>query len=170
MKNLIKVGKIVNTMGLKGNLKILLYCQKEIFLKIKLFFISDFEEKFFVEHSTFNGKVAILKMTNYNDATSVEKFKNHEIMIEEQDVKLENNQYFIRDIIGTKIVDKNSKKIGIVKSVENYGAGDILVFDMGNIEKRVPFVVDYFEKIDIENKILLISSIFFEGVVWKLIF
>ena len=58
----------------------------------------------------------------------------------------------------------NGKKAKIT-AVENYGATDILVFELDGAEMQIPFVLDFFDNIDIQNKTLVASEHFFEGAV-----
>lgn len=159
------LGKIVNTFGLKGDLKILPYADKTKFGGIKTIFIDGFDGQFAVEKVNTGGKNITIKLKGLDDINLVSKFINHNIQIEKENF-LQKNEYLINDIIGSKIIFNNNQ-IATVMSVENYGASDILVIDLSGKEKRVPLVLDYFENIDIKNKVFVASKIFFEGVVWR---
>ena len=89
-------------------------------------------------------------------------FKNKKIYVQEAKEKQD-------DYVGFVVVD-GERQIAAVLSVENFGASDILVLDMNGKECRIPFVDEFFEYIDKENKTLGIKKIFYEVVVWKLTF
>ena len=159
------IAKIVNTHGLKGQLKILpTIDDKVIFDGLKMFEISGIFEQFECEKIVKSGNVYLLKIVGLDDINLVEKYKGHNVVIEQAEVKLSNNEFFVSDLVGCEIVF-DEKKLGIVKAVENYGAGDILVFADGKNEMSVPFVDYFFDKIDIENKSLLANKKIFEGIV-----
>lgn len=160
-----QIAKIVNTHGLKGQLKILPSIDdKSIFEKLSKFEISGVAEQFECERIVKSGNVYLLKIVGLDDINLVEKFKGHDIVLEQDDIKLSKGEYFVSDLIGCKIVFEQ-KELGVIKAVENYGAGDILVFADGKKEMSVPFVDCFFDKIDVENKSLLANKNFFEGVV-----
>ena len=159
------IAKIVNTHGLKGQLKILpIVDDKVVFDGLKKFEISGVLEQFECEKIVKSGNVYLLKMVGYDDINLVEKYKGHEIVIEQTEVQLSKNQYFVSDLIGCEIMFEN-KVVGKIKAVENYGASDILVFADGKKEMSVSFVDYFFDKIDVENKVLVANDHFFEGVV-----
>ena len=162
----IVVGKIVNTFGLKGDLKVL--PQDKIFDSIsdlKEFWIDGFENVFVCEKISYNGKFAKLKIVGYDDINLVLMFKNKDILIDEKNErKLGEDEYLTMDIIGSKVFDKD-KQIGEIVDVENFGATDILVLNLEGREARVPFVQKFFEVINPKEKLFVISKHFFEGVV-----
>lgn len=159
------IAKIVNTHGLKGQLKILpTIDDKMIFEKLKKFEISGVFDVFECEKIVKSGNVYLLKIAGLDDINLVEKYKGQNIIIEQEGVKLSADQYFVTDLIGCQILH-NDKQIGKIENIENYGAGDILVFVDNKKEMRVPFVDLFFDKIDVENKVLVANDHFFEGVV-----
>ena len=162
----IKIGKIVNTIGLNGQLKFLLLGTNDAILKTaKNLYIGNFDEKFECEtFSKKSGNVYSLKLLDYNDINDVEKFKNCDVFIEHNNQNIGTNQFFVADLVGCQIFfDGNNA--GIVIDVENFGASDILVFEQYKKEFRVPFVLEYIEKVDIKNKQIFASDKFLDGVV-----
>lgn len=162
----IKIGKIVNTIGLNGQLKFLLLGTNDTILKTaKKLYIGNFDEKFECEmFSKKSGSVYSLKLLNYNDINDVEKFKNCDVYIEHNNQNIDINQFFVADLVGCQIFfDGNNA--GTVTDVENFGASDILVFEQYKKEFRVPFVDEYIEQVDTKNKQIFASDKFLEGVV-----
>ena len=161
------IGRIVNTFGLKGELKVLPENQNE-FKDIKSFYIAGFDEKFVVEKCTIkDGKFIKLKLKDYDDINQVLKFLNKAIFTEEStDKKLDVDEYLTKDLIGCNLMYKN-QVVGIITDVENYGATDIFVYEINNEEKRVPFVDSFIDKIDIKNKVVFATDDFYDGVIWK---
>lgn len=159
------IAKIVNTHGLKGQLKLLPAVDDEILFKnLKNFAIQDFDGVFECEKIVKSGNLFLLKILGLDDINLVEKFKNHNILIEQEDVKLNKDQYLVSDLIGCEI-SFDGKILGTICDVQNYGAGDVLFYKNKKVENSVPFVDYFFDKIDIENKVLYVNEKFFEGVV-----
>ncbi len=161
------IGKIVNTFGLRGELKVLAENREyQKFDNLKEFFIDDFEEKFVVEKITIKKDQFIkLKIKGYDDINQVTKFKNRNIVVKETPKKdLEEGEYLVEDLIGCKLYNKDDC-IATLVDVENFGATDIFVLDIDGKEARIPFVGDYIKNIDIENKRIDITEHFYEGLV-----
>ena len=159
------IAKIVNTHGLKGQLKLLPTVDDEMLFKnLKNFTIQDFDGVFECEKIVKSGNLFLLKISNLDDINLVEKYKNHNVLIEQEDVKLNKDQYLVSDLIGCEI-NFGGQILGTVFDVQNYGAGDILFYKNKKNENSVPFVDYFFDKIDIQNKVIYVNEKFFEGVV-----
>ena len=163
-------GKIVNTFGIKGELKVLMSSSNFSLLKsLDDFNIDGFEESFKCKKISNNGKFVKLKIFGYDDINLVEIFKNHDILINFEEKSLKTNQFLTKDLIGAKLVD-DEKEITTVKDVQNFGATDILVLSMQGKERLVPFVDEYIGDVDIKKRTIKIAKNFYEGLVWKLIY
>ena len=162
-----KIGKIVNTFGLKGELKVLAENGFEnSFKNLNKFWIKSFDNEFVCENvSIKKGQFVKLKIKGFDDINNVLVFKNKDIYIEEfLEQKLEEGEYLTEDLIGSKLFEGDNE-IATIVEVENFGATDILVLEMQGKEARVPFVSNFFEKIDPKNKKLVITKSFYEGLV-----
>ncbi len=170
MEQKICIGKIVKTIGIKGEVKVIGYTDSlERFKTLKSFFVEN--ELFECERASVRNDFVALKIAGVDDPNQAEKFKDKLIYVDRENaVKLDKNHYFVVDLIGCNIVDENGKQIGFVTDVENYGASDILVFTNNGKEKRVPFILDGFKSIDVENKTLVALPRLIEVIVWELIF
>lgn len=157
------IGKIVNTYGLKGELKVFSYSDfsKKRYQKgKKVILYSPEGEKVEViidTHKQVKG-IDIISFKDMKDINLVEKYKNYEIRILKED-DLPNEYYYFVDLIGCKIMHKE-KNIGIV----------IQVLDSGNqhnlrIKKNdgktflYPFIGQFLKKVDIENKTIFINPL-----------
>ena len=167
MEKKITIAKIVNTIGLKGELKVVVdKINEERFFNLKEIFIQGFSDKFKLAKIRQAGKNIAIKLVGYDAIEQVERFKGRDVLLDtENDFQLLENEFFIDDLLNCDILF-NGNKAKII-AVENYGATDILVFELDGTEMQIPFVLDFFDKIDIQNKVLIASEHFFEGVVWK---
>lgn len=169
MEQQICIGKIVKTVGIKGEVKILpLTDSTKRFKNLQYVFIDDICSK--VEHVSIRPDHVVLKLENFNTPEDALKLKDKLIFVDRKDaIKLEKNQFFIVDLIDSSII-YNNKIIGKIVDTENFGASDIIVFEMDNKQYQVPFLNEIFENIDVQNKKVFVSSRLFEVMVWKLIF
>ena len=155
------VGRIVNTFGLKGELKVLM----DNYVKLDEFYIDGIDTKFKCEKQVDKKGYVKIKMYGYDDINLVTQFVGLKIFAEEfKTQELGEDEYLVSDLIGLKIFFEN-QELGTITAVENFGATDIFVFEKDKEEHRVPFVLDFFEKIDTQNKTIVATKKFFEGAI-----
>ena len=165
MEKKIVIAKIVNTIGLKGELRVIAdKTNLDRLYHIKEVYIQGFDNTFKLSKVRPASKNIAIKLDGFDTIEQVEKFKGRDILLDaENDFKLLDDEYYIEDLLNCNILIDG--KFAKIISVENYGAGDIFVFELDGKEMQVPFVLDFFDKIDIQNKVLVASKHFFEGVV-----
>ncbi|WP_425449599.1 ribosome maturation factor RimM [Dethiothermospora halolimnae] len=161
----IQVGKIINTHGIKGDVKIMpLTEDKNRFKKLEYIYIEGIEEKMFIEKVWFKKNFPILKLKGYNNINDVLKFKEKYLLIDEtQKVELSEDEYFIYDMIGLEVYDNEKNKIGVIKDVLKPGANDVYVVKNGNKEYLIPAAKEFIKKVDIEAGKMIIQPI--EGMI-----
>ena len=162
-----KVARIINTRGLKGEVKIksftnmqtdkfavgnILYIikdSKNIPLKIKEYRVIKDTETLLFE--------------NHEDINLIEKYKGFELFINENfEVVLEENEYLLDDLIGIKIKQNGVIK-GVVVDIITYPQGDYLVIETSDGERLIPFRDEFILSQNNET----IEIIDMEGLLWK---
>ncbi|MBU5293319.1 16S rRNA processing protein RimM [Anaerosalibacter bizertensis] len=163
----IQVGKIINTQGIKGEVKIHpLTDDISRFDELEKVYIGEEKVLVYIEKNWSKKEFVILKFVGYDDINEVLKFKNEYLYIEEKDkIKLEEDSYFIFDIVGCNVLDINGNKIGIVTQVITNTGNDIYIIKSEDNSKNylVPAVKQFIKKVDIENKEIIIEPI--EGLI-----
>ena len=140
----ILVGKIVAFQGVRGDVRVQTYSEKP----------TDFQN-FKVQSSKFgpndfkfvrcvpNSDVIIAHIRGFDDRTSAEVLRGTELFVERDDLPQTGaNEYYQTDLIGFDVV-RDGKKIGIVDCFQNYGAGDIIQLDNGEMVSFIGAVVDF---------------------------
>lgn len=163
----IQVGKIINTQGIKGEVKVYpLTDNISRFDKLEKVYIGEEKTLVYIEKNWSKKNFVILKFAGYDNINEVLKFKNEYLYIEENDkVKLEEGSYFIFDIVGCNVMDIKGNKIGVVTQVITNTGNDIYTIkDKGNNkEYLIPAVKQFIKKVDIKNKEIVIEPI--EGLI-----
>ncbi len=157
----IQVGKIANTHGIKGDVKVLpLTDEKERFEELKTVFIGDEKLKLeIVKVGYIKGNV-LLRFRNYDNINDVEKFKNNTVWIDENDkVKLPKYSYFIHDIIGLEVYLIDGTYLGKVKDVLQPGANDIYVVKNDGKEYLIPAIKDVVKEVNMEESKIIIEPL-----------
>ncbi len=151
------IGKILKPQGIRGELKIKPQVDEENFKQIKSVEIDG--KLFTIKSVSSREGYAYICFNEIKDRNEAEEFRDKDISVNQEDLlPLEENQYYIDDLIGCKLVDENGEKLGKVFDVQNYGASDILVIRDGSEEVLCPFLNKVFVRVDTENKIITVSK------------
>ncbi len=143
----IHVGKITGAHGIKGWLKIISFTSPpENIIQYSSWIIQkDGKEQVYavVEGKQNNDKI-IVKLRNVDNRTQAEKLKNSGIKIMRSEFPILGDQkYYWSDLEGLKVINMEQELIGILDSLFETGANDVLVVN-GKNNKRIliPFVLD----------------------------
>ena len=148
----IKIGKIVNTFGIKGELKV--YPYVDYIDELSKIYIDN--KEYTLSKSRNQKNVVIIKIKGLDDINLVEDFKNKEIEIDRVDLpKLKEGEYYIEDLIGLDVYTDEGKLLGKLDDIFNTGANDI--YQVNNI--LLPVIPDVIKKIDIENQKIIVHII-----------
>ncbi|MFV0246369.1 MAG: ribosome maturation factor RimM [Mycoplasmatales bacterium] len=161
------IGKIVNTQGINGELRILSNSDfKDIRFKVgNELFIG--EKKVIVSNYRIHKNFDILKFEGFDNINEVTKFKGKDLMgVELKNSYLDKNEFFSEDIIGLKVIDIDTNEvIGTVKELRNYGSCNTLIIKNGDKKYNVPFLDEFIKEVD-TNEFIKIKVI--EGLLgWK---
>jgi 16S rRNA processing protein RimM len=87
------------------------------------------------------GKTAIARFEGVADRSAVEALRGQLVEVERGDLPpLEEGEYYHSDLIGLPCIDREGKAVGVVISVENFGAGDLLEIEFPNGRRSlIPF-------------------------------
>ncbi|MBR5047603.1 MAG: 16S rRNA processing protein RimM [Eubacterium sp.] len=161
MEDLLQVGVITGTHGLKGEVKVYPTTDdKTRFMDLEdVILISGKEEiPLKVEYCKFFKQFVFVKFEGLDDINQVEQYKRCPIMVtRENAVPLEEDEYFIADLIGMTIVDDSGVTIGTLENVIETGANDVyevLLPDGGRI--LLPAIKDCILDVDMEERIILV--------------
>ncbi len=160
-KEYLCVGKIVGSRGLKGELKVIHYCDSfDVFLGIKNFFIDTIDKKFLnIEYMKIHKQHILLHLSDINNKTEAEKMRRKYIYAFREDIPTKPGSYFIEELKNCDIYNfKTSKFYGVLKDILNTGANDIyqIYNSEENKEYLVPIIKGTVVNIDLdENKIFI---------------
>lgn len=100
----------------------------------------------------------IANITGVNDRDAADRLRNTELFIERSALpETDADEYYLEDLIGLDVVTEDNAPYGQVKSVNNFGAGDIVEIKLiSGKEEFQPFSKAIFTLIDIKNKKLVI--------------
>lgn len=159
MKNYITVGQIINTHGLKGELKIYpLTDDIKRFRKLKNIFIDNTDAK--IAWCKLQADKIILKIEGIDSIEDAQKLKGKYIEIKREDaVKLPEGKYFITDIMECTVFDETGKKLGKVNNVIHTGSNDVYSVKGKEEDILIPALKSIVIKIDIDNLTIIVKPL-----------
>ena len=131
MEDLLQVGVITTTHGVRGEVKVFPTTDDPArFKKLKNVILDTGREKIDLEVAgvKFFKNMVILKFKGIDDINDVEKYRKKSLYVtRENAVKLKKNEYFIADLIGLKVESDEGEDLGILSDVLQTGANDVYV-------------------------------------------
>ena len=159
MEDMLRVGVFANTHGVRGEIKVFPTTDDaQRFKKLKKVYLDTGKEKMELEISSvrFFKNLVILKFKGIDNINDIEKYKGKDLLVtRDQAVPLEEDEYFIYDIIGAKVVTEDGNEFGQLKEVLQTGANDVYVVKtIEGKEILLPVIEECILDIDIDNKIV----------------
>ena len=132
MQERLKIGQIVNTVGLKGFVRVVPYTDDYTrFELLKSVYLVDKKQykKYDIEEVKYQKNLVLLKFKNINTIEQAEELRNFYIEIDRKDaVKLPENSYFIVDLIGLEVYNiENKELLGKIEDVFSTKSNDVYV-------------------------------------------
>lgn len=161
------IGKIVNTFGIKGELKVATSTDfiDDRFLEGSSVYVGDDYIEFVVKKHHNHKGFELVTFKDNEDINLVEKYKNCYIYKAKKDIKpLENGEYYFSDLRDLDVY-KNNEIVGKVLRVEESIRNNNLRILSNNKEILIPYLPNFIEKVDLENKAIHIQNT--EGLLWK---
>lgn len=168
MEEYFEIGQIVNTSGLKGEIKVKPFTDDITkFNNFKTIYVSIKKElkEFEIEHVRFSKNMVFLKLKGIDTIEEAENYRNLYLKRKrDKDEKLEEDTYYIVDILGCKVYTDEQKELGEVIDVFSTGSNDVYVVkdDLGK-QVLLPAIKDVIKNVDIENKTITVHLL--EGLI-----
>ncbi len=153
----IEAGRIVNTHGVAGEVKIEVWLDSPQFMKkcgrifvdgVPLKIISAREHKGFL----------LAKLDGVNDVNAAMRLKGREVRIDRSDAPLPRGAYFLQDIIGAAVADEAGNAVGTLEEIIETPASRIYVV-RGEREHMIPAVPEFVLAADAERGIVTVHLI-----------
>ena len=158
-----RIGQIVNTQGLKGEVRVYPYVDDiNRFDELENFYLDkNFNQEFEVERVRYKGNMVIMKIKGVDSVEMAERLKTKNLYVSrENSVDLDEDEFFIADLIGLDVFTVAGEKVGTLKDVLQYSANDVYVVKWDNDkEYLIPSTLKFVPEINIEEKKMIIDPI-----------
>ncbi len=161
MEQLLQVGAIASTHGIRGEVKVFPTTDDvNRFKKLKSVILDTDKEHLTleIEGVKFFKQFAILKFKGIDNINDIEKYKGKSLLVtREHAVKLQKDEYFIADMIGMEVFTEDQELFGILEDVMQTGANDVYeVKTKKHGTVLLPAIKECILDIDIENRKMII--------------
>ncbi len=164
MKDILEIGQIVNTRGLRGEVKVNSFSQdSKRFEKLDVIYIKENNElkSYKIEKVTYNKNQVILKLENINHIDYAEKLRNKYIYVKKSQLEdLPEGVYYISDLIGLDVYDEKNNYLGKVDDIFSTKSNDVYVIknELG-VNRLLPGTDEVIKNIDLDNKKIVVNLI-----------
>ena len=164
MEKYLEIGQIVNTFGIKGQVKIVPFTDDITrFDELKGIYVEKKNELklFQIEQVNYKKNMVILKLKGIETVEEAEKLRNCYLKIDRKDAKkLPKDTYFIVDLLGLDVYTDEGKLLGKVDDIYNAGSSDIYVVkdELGK-QILLPAIKDVLKEVDLENQKIIVHLI-----------
>lgn len=160
----IMVGKVVSTQGNKGEIKVLpLTDSTDRFKKLTSIFIrNNIDRKTLkIEKIRIKENMVILKIENIENIKEAKMIVGSYLEVKRENaVKLPKGTYFVFEIIGLEVYNKNNIFLGKVDNVISTGSNDVYVVKSKDKEELfIPAIREVVKNIDLEKKRITINMV-----------
>ena len=161
METMLRVGVISSTHGVRGEVKVYPTTDDpERFLDLEEVILDTGRERLplKIENVKFFKNMVILKFKGYDNINDIEKYKGRDLYItRDQAVELEEDEYFIADLIGMSVVAEDGTVLGTLADVMPTGANDVYVVRTENgKELLIPAIKECILNVDVEERAMRI--------------
>ena len=157
--DLLRVGVIANTHGIRGEVKVFPTTDdvtrfdylKEVVLDAKREQIT-----LKIQSVKYFKNLVIVKFKGIDNINDIEKYKGCDLYVtRENAVPLEENEYYIADLIDMEVIDENGEKLGVLYDVMQTGANDVYVIKLENgKELLLPNIDQCILSVNVSEKIM----------------
>ena len=156
MEDLLQVGIITSTHGVRGEVKVYPTTDDpRRFRRLKEVVLDTGTEKMNleIEGVKFFKQFVILKFKGLDNINDIEKYRQKSLYVTRKNaVRLQRDEYFIADLIGLKVQDEDGKELGTVKDVIETGANDVYEVEMADGKSLLlPAIKQCILNVDVEN-------------------
>ena len=164
MQKRLEVGQIVNTFGIKGEIKVTPFTNdirrfddlKKVYVKTRK------ESKLYnVENVRYHKNMVLLKLKGINTPEEAEMLRNAFLEIDREDaIPLEEGTYFIADLLGLEVYTDEGKLLGKVEDIYNTGSKDIYAIkdELGK-QVLLPGIDEVIKEVDLNNGKIIVHLI-----------
>ena len=160
MTEYLNVGKIVNTQGLKGEVRVISktdFSEERYKVGTELMLFQENQQPIPLvirshrKHKNFD----IVSFEEHFNIAHIEKYRDGILKISKEKIgKLEENAFYYHEIVGLEVFDEEGELLGTIKEILSPGANDVWVIGTnkeGAKDILIPYIESVVKNVDIAN-------------------
>ena len=159
------IGKIVNTHGIKGELRLLSDFQYKdrVFLQGRKIYIGEDHKEEIIKSYRHHKVFDMITLVGYDNINEVLHYLKQKVYVKKFDLSLNPNEYLEDDLINLKVILDN-REVGTVVGITNNGNGNKTIETIINGKKvLIPYHDHFIKNIDFNNKCIEFMEV--EGLI-----
>lgn len=155
----LEAGKIVNTHGIAGEVKILPWADEPAFLlQFETVYIDEQPVK--VRSARVHKNCVLAKLEGVEDVNAAMRLRDKVVCIDREDADLEEGAFFLADLMGLEVRDAGSGAVlGQIDDVLTLPASNVYVVKGGAREHMIPAVPEFIAETNVDEGYLLVRLI-----------
>jgi 16S rRNA processing protein RimM len=160
MEKYLQAGKIINTHGVGGRVKLEHWCDSpEVLAGLDTLYFKRGDEylpRSVTSASVMKGRFVLAKLEGIDTLEDAAKLKNTIVYADRGDLPIEEGAHFISDLIGLEVFDVDTgERIGTLVDVQQGAASQLYEIDTGRGISLVPVVSEFVKRVDLESGIYI---------------
>lgn len=153
---MIAIGKLVKTVGLKGELKLYPYAPEPSCFEGCDLWIGG--QQYRLAHFRMQKGMGHLRLEGLEHIDAVQPLINQEVLMEREQIALEEDEFFSADLVGLEVQTETGEVLGKIAEVLSPAAHDVFVV-RGDSEILIPVVDEFIRSIDLEQGRVIVRLI-----------
>ena len=156
----IEAGQIVNTHGVRGEVKILSWLDSPEYLKsFATLYLQGGEKPMKVRAARVHKQFVIAALEGVEDVNAAMALKNEVVFIDRDDAALPEGTFFLCDLFGAHVVSDAGEELGTLTDVLERPGNNVYVVRGGERERLIPAVPEFIVDTDAENGVITVHLI-----------
>lgn len=157
MKEFLPAGEIVNTHGIRGEVRVLPWADSPDFLlNFKELYLDGEKRK--VQSSRVQKTCVLVKFKDVDTVEEAALLRGKQVSICKDDARLEKGTYFVADLVGLTVIDQNGEELGKLTEVLSMPKNDVYIVK-GQGEYMIPAVKEFVGAIDLKKGTMQVTII-----------
>ena len=159
MEDLLKVGVITTTHGIRGEVKVYPTTDADRFLDLEYVLLDTGREKrkLEIENVKYFKNLVILKFRGIDNINDIERYKGKDLLVtRENALPLEEGEYYLADIIGANVYTEDGNLFGSLEDVIETGANLVYSVQHEGKEVLLPVIDDCVKEVNVEEKKVIV--------------
>lgn len=157
MKQFLETGRITGTHGLKGEVRVQPWADSPEFLaEFDELYLDKGARKIEISSSRVHKSMLIMKIKGIDSIEQADGLRNKILYMNRDDVELDDDTYFIQDLIGLDVIDDDTgEKLGVLDDVSETGSNDVYHVKTGDGKIfLIPAIPDVIREVSLEDGIV----------------